>query len=703
LNIYEKRIEQSEIILKNEFFSNPDSANVSEHNVAADGTFSMAFTANRGYMNIRDYDGPAKSGKLFATDTPNGMFWEYTAPQAFGDNLIIYLDFKQESDAVLPDLVIKLNIMPPPVVLLHGLASEGSWWDPVKSSLQDQGWPSNFIATPDYDNDGAFNTQIDVVKNAIELLVLDLRNSGLFVNKVNLVGYSMGGLLGRQYLLENPDAQVFKFVTLNTPHYGSEWANLIDDQILGMHWVAGLVFGSDFNITDGGINSLRVDGNAILNLNSQAGPLLPIHAISTNFTACELFYLDFPDQPSSSRKVRRLARLGSVILGFVEFLGTTTCLGIEYVLGMEHDGIVRMVSQSGGLEAPYHQNYAGIINTFHTTTANQAEIRDVHLPTLLRVSPDESGLFTTGGFVPDILPPPNLFPNDEQTRFNGLLTEVEIEILHPQDKDTVYAQWMPSLQIAGSEDVAGLLALFFYPALDTMLTDSVLWSNSHSFTVPVPEDYEGWVNIGVMGTDGYGAVDFDTLSVFVTQSVLPIPEIPNLLQPADGSTSLPVAEVALEWESVAFAQGYRVELSGTPDFAELIFEQSGLAETTSTVTDLNGGSTYYWRVRGGNSSGEGSWSETWIFTTEITNSTSDNAKQYGLTVYPNPAQEIVVISCSHRIQSVELFDGIGRLVTFRGGDQPTIELSLQGIPSGIYFVKVKLELGEVWEKIVVKP
>jgi hypothetical protein len=43
------------------------------------------------------------------------------------------------------------------------------------------------------------------------------------------------------------------------------------------------------------------------------------------------------------------------------------------------------------------------------------------------------------------------------------------------------------------------------------------------------------------------------------------------------------------------------------------------------------------------------------------------------------------------------------MVTSRVGDQPTIELALQGIPSGIYFVKVRLELGEVWEKIAVKP
>jgi pimeloyl-ACP methyl ester carboxylesterase len=681
--------------------------------LAADGTTSLVFKSYvSGLFTIRDVGPAIVSGSLTVVDTSGGYVVEtyYTAPETYDpDNDVVYLDYYISPGNTEPTITFKLNIKPPPVILLHGLASEGIWWNPIKNSLQDQGWPSNFIATPDYDNDGAFSTQTAVVKNAIDFQLLNLRTSDVFVNKVNLVGYSMGGLLGRQYLLENPDAPVYKFVTLNTPHYGSEWANLVDGQSYqgSFYWLADRWFSNTvdgFDIDGGAMNSLRVDGDAILNLNSQAGPTLPIHAISTDFTACDFFYDSYlPVSPSSIRSISKLIRIGSGALNFIYFLGAAVCAGIDHVLGEEHDGIVRVASQSGGLQAPYHQNYAGVINSFHTATANQANIKNEHLPTLLRVSPDESGLFTTGGFVPDTLPPPNLLPGGEDARSNRLLTEVEIDILHPQPNDTVYAQWVPLLQVAGSEEVAGLMAFFFYPALDTMLTDSVLWSNSHSFTVPVPQDYEGWVNIGVLGTDGYGTVDFDTLSVYVTQSALPIPEIPQLLQPADGSTSLPLEEVALEWEEVGFAQAYRLEVSDTPDFAELIFEQSDVAETTTTLSNLNISTTYYWRVRAENSSGEGSWSETWAFTTETANSTTDNAKRYGLRVYPNPTKEVVLISCSHRIQSVQLFDGTGRMVTSRVGDQPTIELALQGIPSGIYFVKVRLELGEVWEKIAVKP
>lgn len=602
-----------------------------EYDLAADGTTSLVLKYPNigGLFTIRDAGPTALSGSLSDVSiTDYVVETHYTAPETYDpDNDVVYLDYYKSPGDTEPSMTLQLHIKPPPAVLLHGLASEGSWWDPVKNSLEDQGWPSNFIATPNYDNDADFSTQTVVVQNAVDFQLLDLRTSGVFVNKVNLVGYSMGGLLGRQYLLENPDAPVYKFVTLNTPHYGSEWANLVDGQRYqgSFYWLADRWFSNTvdgFDIDAGAMNSLRVDGDAILNLNSQAGPTLPIHAISTDFTACDFFDSDLPGAPSSIRSISKLIRIGSGVLNFVYFAGAAVCAGIDHVLGEEHDGIVRVVSQSGGLEAPYHQNYAGLINTFHTATANQTNIKNEHLPTLLRVSPDESGLFTNGGFVPDNLPAPSLLPDEEQARFNVLLTEVEIDVLQPQPNDTVYAQWMPSLQVEGNENVAGLMALFFYPGLDTMLIDSALWSSSHPFTVPVPQDYEGWVNIGVLGTDGYGTVAFDTLSIFITQGAPTVPPLrptiylqgaydpntglmrdhlraANLLPLTEPYTDLGYAHTGGGGETVtqevfnvtgpdAVVDWVVVELRDKSDFSSVLATRSALLQRDGDVVDTDG-------------------------------------------------------------------------------------------------------------------
>ncbi len=674
------------------------------YDVAADGTMSLAlrYPNTGGLFTIRNtpYDPDVTGALLDVSLTDEEVETHYQAPKSYDpDKDEVFLDYYLSPGDAEPYLSIQLNIKPPPVVLLHGLASDGGWWAPVRSSLLSRGWPADFIAAPDYDNDAPFPTQTGVVADALWDQLSILRANGVFVNRANLVGYSMGGLLARQFLKNNPTAPVYKLITLNTPHSGSEWANLIDDRSYqgSIYWLANRWFSntaSDFDIDGGAMKSLRVDGSAILSLNAQPGPALPVHAISTEFTGCDYTSLG-PALPGPAGKLSKIARWGGGLLGFAYNLSALLCDGIGLALGDEHDGIVRVQSQRGGLSAPYHQNYAGVSNTFHTTTANHPQIRNEHLPRLLRADPEDSGLFTYGGFDPDILPPPGLRPAEE-TR---VVSDVQVAILQPQPFDTVYAQLSPALLAEGSADVTGLLALYFFPGLDSMIADSALWAPSHSFGIPVPPGYEGWLNIGLLGTDGYGTVDFDTLSIYVSQGAPPAPAAPGLIWPEDGSTGLP-AGLSLQWEAALYAQSYQLEIAASPAFEELVFSQAALAGTSIAAEGLAPGTAYYWRVRAENLSGQSGWSPVWQFTAGTATVTAEANGQGLLSIHPNPASDAVQVSCSRPMLSLQLYDAQGRLVRALPLGRPAGELELSGLPAGLYLLKAELEDGAVWSRVV---
>jgi|GEM_PF-2374270 len=97
---------------------------------------------------------------------------------------------------------------------------------------------------------------------------------------------------------------------------------------------------------------------------------------------------------------------------------------------------------------------------------------------------------------------------------------------------------------------------------------------------------------------------------------IPQPEAPQLVSPADQSSDL-TADVSFVWNSVIFAGPYDFQIATDSDFTELVVDESGIADTTITITELDLNLHYYWRVRatgiiGGPAS---DWSDVWEFET----------------------------------------------------------------------------------------
>ncbi|MFI5253533.1 MAG: FlgD immunoglobulin-like domain containing protein [Bacteroidota bacterium] len=117
----------------------------------------------------------------------------------------------------------------------------------------------------------------------------------------------------------------------------------------------------------------------------------------------------------------------------------------------------------------------------------------------------------------------------------------------------------------------------------------------------------------VRSTGSKGSSAYSPIRKFTTK-VLP-PTSPNLLSPANGSTTADV-NPTLTW-SKSFNQPdtYRLQVDTSANFSTIIFEDSTLTDTTKLLGPLLNCTQYYWRVRGKNSIGNGQFSATGNFFT----------------------------------------------------------------------------------------
>jgi serine protease AprX len=75
-------------------------------------------------------------------------------------------------------------------------------------------------------------------------------------------------------------------------------------------------------------------------------------------------------------------------------------------------------------------------------------------------------------------------------------------------------------------------------------------------------------------------------------------------------------------------------------------------------------------------------------------------KDNEVTLYPNPAEELIYISCNQNIEEICIFDMAGRLVKELSGNLNTINVS--EFKNGIYYCKIQTEKGSFTKKLIIK-
>jgi|GEM_PF-6252635 len=116
----------------------------------------------------------------------------------------------------------------------------------------------------------------------------------------------------------------------------------------------------------------------------------------------------------------------------------------------------------------------------------------------------------------------------------------------------------------------------------------------------------------VNAKDSAGSSNWSTVWYFTTQNNSS--NVPVLVSPTDGSNNQPLS-VACMWDTISNASVYNLQLSTSPDFSSIVFNDSTGVNTSEVVGNLNSSTSYFWRVRAKVSSGWGEFTSTWRFTT----------------------------------------------------------------------------------------
>ena len=112
-----------------------------------------------------------------------------------------------------------------------------------------------------------------------------------------------------------------------------------------------------------------------------------------------------------------------------------------------------------------------------------------------------------------------------------------------------------------------------------------------------------------------GTSDWSAVWSFTTRTEQTDPlDAPTLSSPSNGAVDVELP-VTLDWYNVPGATSYDVQLSDDDGFSNLIVDENGITASNYTVSELDNGTTYYWRARAKNASETSNWSASWSFTT----------------------------------------------------------------------------------------
>lgn len=396
-----------------------------------------------------------------------------------------------------------------PLLMVHGL------WGNVGSFLQMENYlknnnlyPTNnnsLILRLDYEesNDSGFGYNSQRVPIGINQLLYNLRNSDFSAGKVVIVAHSMGGLLTRIYLENlhqtNYRDDIQKFITLNTPHSGTQAANML---LYRQNWckiIKGImVYNYSFlqsvnNILNlqcpPAIQNLCVNSYEIDNLNNPIRLSMintPTYAIVT-----EDFYINDNTDCSS-------------LINFIEFISLDD--SISYLNGLFNneysDLIVPISSQLGGISSNQTFSYQCHLKS-PVNTSLMVKVRD------LIDSIPSSNNFDINGFIPPTLTVPDVsnFRSDDQN------SNINVAINSPVNDASFNSGATITILTSGDNSV-NRLSVFAgnsYTQSFSQISDAV--NNSFQYTIPL--NAAGKILIQIVGVDSSGNVVSDSVVINV--------------------------------------------------------------------------------------------------------------------------------------------------------------------------------------------
>jgi pimeloyl-ACP methyl ester carboxylesterase len=340
-------------------------------------TFSLEGTGNPEEDGVlRSIDG-TQEGKSITVYTDNVNEQEYAfaiyqAPENF-----VRWDYRDQDRKVSERTItlhVKSNRSPsfefseeiklvrPPVILVHGLwSSRNMWIDSEFANRLKLAIHNLYIVPVDYRETNAshFEVNKDVLcdcerKDSICKVKEKLKAKGIAMVQADVIGHSMGGLLGRiwagagDYVYKRNNnfwmGDINKLITLDSPHYGSfladvgmEYINDLEPEI--REWILEEFRENETPLNEGAVEDMMTTSKPIDDMN-KINIISASHAIVGYYpvTNIDFWFLSAP-------------------LGWVHrFLTLAGYDTRPYVVDGDSDLVVSTESQAGGLTPPTSSN-----------------------------------------------------------------------------------------------------------------------------------------------------------------------------------------------------------------------------------------------------------------------------------------------------------------------------------------------------------
>lgn len=340
----------------------------------------------------------------------DGKYWFwYVAPDDFARNngdwdfgerkVTATFEITLNDGEIIPAIQKDIIIVRPPLMLVHGLNDYPETWDNFhigsKNPLYMQDTRFKIIKAVRMGRDSHFGVNASLLlagidnENSFMRLIYEMRNKGYACNQLDYVCHSMGGSIFREavennnsYLRDDNYGQGFvnKFISLDTPHNGSSFANVLNDVAKAGIFCAPLIalgalnnfysFDKSVKIVDA-IEDLKYKDGIKFNITE-----VPSHLIGSG-VSCNSYNLKTATSYTLLKKYLAMLVPGSDILSSCTWYQIYFNLfGYESDFMEANDGVVSLTSQFSGLSANSLPNYCTrIYGPMHNSTLGDSPMK----------------------------------------------------------------------------------------------------------------------------------------------------------------------------------------------------------------------------------------------------------------------------------------------------------------------------------------